>query len=135
MDSYLSLAAFSDVKPGLESLKSKGISSRSFQRQRKMLEAAVRSAGIADLLDTIIHVEEVKTTRSPPRSTTWAPPGTHEKVKIGLGSSRRILDTMAPPRGLRTFGSNAPPRTRRRNSGSGPTRCQGDHGSRPAASP
>jgi len=61
MDAYLSLAAFPDVKPGLEALKRQGLKLAILSNgEPKMLEAAVKSAGIRDLLDEIISVEEVK---------------------------------------------------------------------------
>jgi len=61
MDAYLTLAAFPDVKPGLEALKKQGLKLAILSNgEPKMLEAAVKSAGIRDLLDEIISVEEVK---------------------------------------------------------------------------
>src|SRR5262249_32949100 len=61
MDAYLSLAAFPDVKPGLEALKKQGIKLAILSNgEPKMLEAAAKSAGIRDLLDDIISIEEVK---------------------------------------------------------------------------
>lgn len=61
MDAYLSLAAFPDVKRGLEALKKQGIKLAIVSNgEPKMLEAAARSAGIRELLDEIISVEEVK---------------------------------------------------------------------------
>ena len=61
MDAYLSLAAFPDVKPGLEALKKQGLKLAILSNgEPKMLEAAAKSAGVRDLLDEIISVEEVK---------------------------------------------------------------------------
>src|SRR5918994_5200381 len=61
MDAYLSLAAFPDVKPGLEALKQQGVKLAILSNgEPKMLEAAAKSAGIRDLLDDIVSVEEVK---------------------------------------------------------------------------
>src|SRR6266704_5516113 len=61
MGAYLSLAAFPDVKPGLEALKKQGVKLAILSNgEPKMLEAAVKSAGIRDLLDDVISVEEVK---------------------------------------------------------------------------
>ena len=61
MDAYLSLAAFPDVKPGLEALKKQGLKLAILSNgEPKMLQAAASSAGIRDLLDEIISVEEVK---------------------------------------------------------------------------
>jgi hypothetical protein len=47
MDAYLQLAAFPDVKPGLEALKRQGIRLAILSNgEPKMLEAAAKSAGI-----------------------------------------------------------------------------------------
>lgn len=61
MDAYLQLAAFPDVKPGLEALKKQGLKLAILSNgEPKMLDAAAKSAGIRDLLDEVISVEEVK---------------------------------------------------------------------------
>src|SRR5215813_15123834 len=61
MEAYLSLAAFPDVKPGLEALKKQGLKLAILSNgEPRMLEAAAKSAGIRDLLDEVISVEEVK---------------------------------------------------------------------------
>jgi 2-haloacid dehalogenase len=61
MDAYLSLAAFPDVKPGLEALKKQGLKLAILSNgEPKMPEAAAKSAGIRDVLDEIISVAEVK---------------------------------------------------------------------------
>ena len=68
MDSYLSLAAFPDVRPGLEALRDRGLRLAILSNgEPRMLEAAARSAGIDTLLDTIISVEEVKIFKVSPR--------------------------------------------------------------------
>ena len=68
MDAYLSLAAFPDVKPGLEALKAQGVKLAILSNgEPKMLEAAAKSAGIRDLLDEVISVEEVKIFKVSPR--------------------------------------------------------------------
>lgn len=68
MDAYLSLAAFPDVKPGLEALKKQGIKLAILSNgEPKMLEAAAKSAGIRDLLDDVISVEDVKIFKVSPR--------------------------------------------------------------------
>ena len=54
MGAYLSLAAFPDVKPGLEELKKQGVKLAILSNgEPKTLEAAARSAGIRELLDEI----------------------------------------------------------------------------------
>ncbi len=68
MDAYLSLAAFPDVRPGLEALKDQGLRLAILSNgEPRMLEAAARSAGIDHLLDDIISVEEVKIFKVSPR--------------------------------------------------------------------
>src|SRR6266481_5681342 len=90
MEAYLSLAAFSDVKPGLEALKKQGVKLAILSNgEPKMLEAAAKSAGIRDLLDDIISVEEVKIFKVSPRVYSLAP----ERMKVRIPSSdsfRRI---------------------------------------------
>ena len=73
LEAYLTLAAFPDVKPGLEALRARGLRLGILSSgEPKMLEAAARSAGIVDLLDDIMSVEEVKIFKpSPP----GLPPG------------------------------------------------------------
>jgi 2-haloacid dehalogenase len=68
MDAYLSLTAFPDVKPGLETLKKHGLRLAILSNgEPKMLEAAARNASILDLLDGILSVEEVKIFKPSPR--------------------------------------------------------------------
>ena len=50
MEAYLSLAAFPDVRPGLEALKKQDVKLAILSNgEPKMLEAAAKSAGIRDL--------------------------------------------------------------------------------------
>jgi 2-haloacid dehalogenase len=68
LDAYLVLAAFPDVKPGLEALKRQGLRLAVLSNgEPRMLEAAARSAGILPLLDHIVSVEEVKIFKPSPR--------------------------------------------------------------------
>src|SRR5439155_17261194 len=68
MDAYLRLAAFADVKPGLETLKRRGLRLAILSNgEPKMLQAAVTSAGLDHLLDRIISVDEVKIFKPSPR--------------------------------------------------------------------
>ncbi len=68
MQAYLTLAAFPDVKPGLEALKRQGLRLAILSNgEPRMLEAAATSAGIDTLLDTIISVEEIKIFKVSPR--------------------------------------------------------------------
>ena len=68
MEAYLTLEAFPDVKPGLETLKDRGVRLAILSNgEPLMLEAAAKSAGIDTLLDTIISVEEIKIFKVSPR--------------------------------------------------------------------
>jgi 2-haloacid dehalogenase len=105
MDAYLSLAAFADVRPGLDALRKDGIKLAILSNgEPKMLEAAARSAGIRELLDDIISVEEVKAFKPSPRVYNLAP----ERMKVGnpeLGfvSSNNWDICGGAAAGLRTF--------------------------------
>src|SRR6202521_670396 len=80
MHAYLSLAAFADVRPGLDALRKDGIKLAILSNgEPKMLEAAARSAGIRELLDDIISVEDVKAFKPSPRVYNLAP----ERMKVG----------------------------------------------------
>ncbi len=80
MDAYLSLSAFPDVKPGLEALKKQGVRLAILSNgEPRMLEAAAKSAGVFDLLETIISVEEVKIFKVSPRVYQLGP----ERMKVG----------------------------------------------------
>jgi 2-haloacid dehalogenase len=69
MEAYLSLKAFTDVRPGLEALKTRGLTLAILSNgEPRMLEAAARSAGIDGLLDRIISVEDVKIFKPSPRT-------------------------------------------------------------------
>jgi len=74
LEAYLTLAAFPDVKPGLEALKQRGLRLAVLSNgEPKMLEAAARSAGIVGLLDAVLSVEEVKIFKPSPRVYQLAP--------------------------------------------------------------
>src|SRR6266699_4720073 len=105
MDAYLSLAAFPDVKPGLEALKKQGVKLAILSNgEPKMLEAAAKSAGIRDLLDDVISVEEVKIFKVSPRVYNLAP----ERLKVtnpelGFISANSWDINGAASAGLNTF--------------------------------
>ena len=105
MDSYLSLAAFSDVKPGLEALKKKGIKLAILSNGNpRMLEAAAKSADIADLLDTIISVEEVKIFKVSPRVYNLGPERMGvNNPELGFISANSWDINGAASAGVRTF--------------------------------
>ena len=68
LQAYLTLAAFPDVKPGLEALRRLGLRLAILSNgEPKMLEAAAQSAGILGLLDRILSVEEVKVFKPSPQ--------------------------------------------------------------------
>ena len=105
MDAYLTLAAFPDVKPGLEALKKQSIRLAILSNgEPKMLEAAAKSAGISELLDEIISVEEVKIFKVSPRVYNLA----SERLKVtnpelGFVSANNWDAVGAASAGLRTF--------------------------------
>jgi 2-haloacid dehalogenase len=105
MDAYLSLAAFPDVKPGLEALKQQGLKLAILSNgEPKMLEAAAKSAGIRDLLDEVISVEEVKIFKTSHRVYWLA----SERLKVsnpelGFVSANNWDGVAAVSAGLRTF--------------------------------
>ena len=105
MDAYLKLAAFPDVKPGLEALKRQGLKLAILSNgEPKMLEAAARSAGIHDVLDEIISVEEVKIFKTSHRVYWLAA----ERLKVanpelGFVSANNWDGCAAVSAGLRTF--------------------------------
>ena len=105
MDAYLSLAAFPDVKPGLEALKKQGIKLAILSNgEPKMLEAAARSAGIREVLDEIISVEEVKIFKTSHR-VYWL--GSERlrvsNAELGFVSANSWDGVAAVSAGLRTF--------------------------------
>ncbi len=105
MDAYLSLAAFPDVKPGLETLKKQGIKLAILSNgEPRMLEAAAKSAGIRNLLDDVISVEEVKVFKASPRVYNLAA----ERMKVsnselGFVSANNWDAIGGVSAGLRTF--------------------------------
>jgi 2-haloacid dehalogenase len=105
MNAYLNLAAFADVKPGLEALKNNGVKLAILSNgEPKMLEAAANSAGIRNLLDDVISVEEVKIFKVSPRVYNLGP----ERMKVsnpelGFVSANSWDIAAAASAGLRTF--------------------------------
>jgi 2-haloacid dehalogenase len=68
MESYLHLAAFPDVQPGLHALKEIGVRLAILSNgEPRMLRAAVESAEIGDLFDCIVSVDSVKIFKPSPR--------------------------------------------------------------------
>jgi 2-haloacid dehalogenase len=105
LEAYLSLAAFPDVKPGLEALKALGFRLAVLSNgEPKMLEAAARSAGILTLLDHILSVEEVKIFKPSPRVYNLVPERLSlTNAELGFVSSNSWDAAGAASAGLRTF--------------------------------
>jgi 2-haloacid dehalogenase len=105
MDAYMTLAAFPDVKPGLQQLKAMGLRLAVLSNgEPKMLESAVRSAGIADLLDAVISVDEVRVFKPSPRVYDLAATRLNiPKSSIGFVSSNSWDVNGAGAAGLTTF--------------------------------
>lgn len=60
MQLYLELDAYDDVKPALEALRAKGLKTAILSNGNPyMLDAAVKSAGIDDILDAALSIEDV----------------------------------------------------------------------------
>ena len=105
MEAYLTLAAFPDVRPGLEALKGRGVKLAILSNgEPQMLEAAARSAGIDTLLDTIISVEEVKIFKVSPRVYNLGPERLGvDRSALGFVTSNGWDVAGAASAGLTTF--------------------------------
>jgi 2-haloacid dehalogenase len=105
MDAYMTLAPFPDVTPGLEQLKSLGLKLGILSNGAPaMLQSASRNAGITELFDAIISVDEIRVFKPHPRvydlasSHLATPPGS-----IGFVSSNSWDVNGAGSAGLRAF--------------------------------
>jgi 2-haloacid dehalogenase len=105
MESYLHLAAFPDVKPGLNDLKQAGERLAILSNgEPKMVAAAVESAGLRDLIDDIFSVDSVKIFKPSPRAYDLLSPGLKlDKDQIGFVSSNNWDVNGAGSAGLQTF--------------------------------
>jgi 2-haloacid dehalogenase len=105
MDAYRTLHAFPDAKPGLEQLKAKGLRLAILSNGApEMLQSAATSAGIRDLLDEIISVDEVKVFKPSPRVYHLASTRLGVAVKdIGFVSSNGWDVAGAASTGLTAF--------------------------------
>jgi 2-haloacid dehalogenase len=105
MDAYLRLAAFPDVKPGLEALDALGIRLAILSNgSTTMLQAAVTSAGLGQWLDEIISVDDVRVFK--PSPSVYQLIGTKLDVplrQIGFVSSNSWDIHGAGAAGLYTF--------------------------------
>jgi len=105
MESYLHLAAFSDVKPGLRALKQIGLRLSILSNgEPKMLNAAVQSAGIGNLIDAIVSVDSVKIFKpSPPVYDQLASELKIDRAEIGFVSANNWDVNGASSAGLTAF--------------------------------
>jgi 2-haloacid dehalogenase len=105
LDAYLTLAAFPDVRPGLTTLRQQGLRLAILSNgEPRMLEAATRSAGIADLLDAVLSAEEVRIFKPSPRVYQMAPERLGVRpAEMGFVSSNCWDVAGAASTGLRTF--------------------------------
>lgn len=105
MDSYLHLATFPDVKPGLDELKRMGMRLAILSNgQPEMLRAAVESADLSNFLDTIFSVDSVKEFKPSPRVYDQLPAGLNiDKSAIGFVSANNWDVNGAGAAGYATF--------------------------------
>jgi 2-haloacid dehalogenase len=105
MESYLDLAAFPDVQPGLEELKRIGMRLAILSNgEPKMLKAAVQSAGIDELIDAVLSVDTVKIFKPAPRVYNQLLDALKvDKAEIGFVSSNNWDVNGAGSAGLTTF--------------------------------
>jgi 2-haloacid dehalogenase len=105
MEAYLTLTAFPDVRPGLEALKRQGLKLAILSNgEPRMLEAAAVSAGIDNILDMIISVEDIKIFKVSPRVYTLG----MERLGVGRASLGFVSSNSwdingAASAGLKTF--------------------------------
>jgi 2-haloacid dehalogenase len=104
MEAYLSLTAFPDVKAGLKALKIHGLRLAILSNGApRMLEAAARSAGIFDLLDRVLSVQEVQIFKPSPHVYSLAPERLNvTRAELGFVSSNSWDVSGAAAAGLRT---------------------------------
>src|SRR5262245_22478739 len=105
MDSYLHLATFPDVKPGLEELKKIGMRLAILSNgEPEMLKAAIESAELINFIDTIFSVESVKEFKPSPRVYDQLPSGLKiSKPEIGFVSANNWDVNGAGAAGFATF--------------------------------
>jgi len=99
LDAYLALACFPEVRPALERLagRPRAILSNGSPR---MLEAAVASAGLGDLLDHVISVDAVKIFKPAPRVYALGP----ERLGIPAGDLLFVSSNAWDVAGAKAFG-------------------------------
>jgi 2-haloacid dehalogenase len=115
MDAYLTLEAFGDVKPGLRALREKGVRLGVLSNgEPRMLAAAVKNAGLSDLIDRIVSAEEAGIFKVSPRVYALGPRRMGVgRSELGFVSSNSWDVAGASSAGLTTFwiqrGSGEPP--------------------------
>lgn len=104
LDLYLALEAYPDARPCLETLSRRGMPTAILSNGTPaMLEAAVRSAGLRELIGEIISVEEVGVFKPDPRVYGRA------LERLGLSEPAQILFVSAntwDAQGAQRFGFN-----------------------------
>jgi len=105
MDSYLHLATFPDVKPGLEELKKIGMRLAILSNgEPEMLRAATESADLTNFIDAIFSVDSVKEFKPSPRVYDQLPSGLKiNKQEIGFVSANNWDVSGASSAGFATF--------------------------------
>jgi 2-haloacid dehalogenase len=105
MDAYLTLAVFPDVGPGLASLKTRGLGLAILSNgTSKMLDAAVKHAGIGTAFDAIVSADELKIFKPSPRVYRSASPRLRFAADaLGFVSSNSWDISGAASAGLTTF--------------------------------
>jgi 2-haloacid dehalogenase len=105
LGAYLTLAAFPDVKPGLQALRERGLRLAILSNgEPKMLQAAAESAGILPLLDRIISADDVQVFKPSPRVYALAPERLSvPAVELGFVSSNAWDVAGAASAGLRAL--------------------------------
>ena len=105
MDAYLQLTPFPDVRPGLQALKNAGLSLAILSNGApRMLQTVVTNAGLGDLIDEIVSVDDVRVFKPAPEvyhsigRRLYLPSG-----DIGFVSSNSWDIHGAGAAGLRTF--------------------------------
>jgi 2-haloacid dehalogenase len=105
MDAYMTLTAFPDATRALRELKSMGLRLAILSNgSPALLQAVTTHAGIADLLDAVISVDEVKVFKPSPR--VYALASAHLRLpehQIGFVSSNNWDINGAGAAGLSTF--------------------------------
>jgi 2-haloacid dehalogenase len=105
LDDYLKLAIYPDAKPGLDALKKQGLKLAILSNgEPKMLAANIKNAGIGELLDDVISIEEIKVFKPSPRVYNLAAERMNVRnSELGLVSSNNWDIVGAASAGLRTF--------------------------------